>query len=64
MKSFLCAVSVRIALFLFFIGASFLVTGQVVINEVMSENETTLTDEDGDYSDWIELYNTGSDTVN
>ncbi|TVR39799.1 MAG: T9SS C-terminal target domain-containing protein [Bacteroidia bacterium] len=32
----------------------------VVINEVMSSNATTFADEDGDYEDWIELYN-GSD---
>ena len=29
----------------------------VVFNEVMSNNEQTLTDEDGDFVDWIELYN-------
>jgi hypothetical protein len=36
----------------------------VVINEVMASNSFTLADEDGDYPDWIELYNSGSDTVN
>jgi len=30
----------------------------VVINEFMAANDNTLTDEDGEYSDWIELYNT------
>ncbi|MCU0643198.1 MAG: CotH kinase family protein [bacterium] len=30
----------------------------------MSSNSTTITDEDGDYPDWIELYNHGSDTIN
>lgn len=34
------------------------------INEVMSSNATTIADEDGDYPDWIELYNNGSDTIN
>ena len=39
------------------------VTGQsLVINEIMSSNATTIPDEDGDYEDWIELYN-GTDTV-
>ena len=28
-----------------------------IINEFMASNATTLADEDGDYSDWIELYN-------
>jgi len=27
------------------------------INEFMALNSTTLADEDGDYSDWIEIYN-------
>ncbi len=29
----------------------------IVINELMSSNLSTITDEDGDFSDWIELYN-------
>jgi len=33
------------------------------INEVMSSNATTIADEDGDYPDWVELYNNGSDTI-
>lgn len=37
---------------------------QVVISEFMASNGQTLADEDGDFSDWIELYNTGSVTVN
>ncbi|MCH2230019.1 MAG: CotH kinase family protein [Crocinitomicaceae bacterium] len=36
----------------------------VVINEMMGENVTTIMDEDGDYSDWLELYNNTSDTFN
>lgn len=35
----------------------------VYINEVMSSNGSVCTDEDGDYSDWIELYNGGEETV-
>ena len=31
----------------------------IVINELMSSNLSTITDEDGDFSDWIELYNAG-----
>ena len=37
---------------------------QVVINEVMASNSTTLTDEDGTYQDWVELYNNGAAAVN
>ncbi len=36
----------------------------VVISEFMAINNTTLADEDGDYSDWIELYNSSASTVN
>lgn len=34
-------------------------TVSVVINEVMSNNDSAFADGDGDYSDWIELYNAG-----
>ncbi|MEJ2544618.1 MAG: CotH kinase family protein [Calditrichaceae bacterium] len=36
---------------------------EVVINEIMASNSYTLSDEDGDYQDWIELYNEGTDTT-
>jgi hypothetical protein len=36
----------------------------IVINEVMASNQKTIFDEDGDASDWIELYNGGTATVN
>lgn len=35
----------------------------VKINEFMASNGETITDLYGDYEDWIELYNYGSDTV-
>lgn len=35
----------------------------VLINEIMSANDSTLQDLDGDYSDWIELYNSDSVTL-
>lgn len=34
------------------------------INEAMPVNRTTLADEDGDYSDWIELYNASDAPIN
>ncbi len=37
---------------------------QVVISEFLASNKSGLMDEDGDTSDWIELYNTGTNTVN
>jgi len=36
----------------------------VIINEFMAVNNSTLRDEDGEYSDWIELLNTGENEVN
>lgn len=33
---------------------------RLVINEIMSANVSTITDEEGDYSDWIELFNADS----
>jgi hypothetical protein len=36
----------------------------VVITEFMAENDNTLDDEDGDSSDWIEVFNAGTNTVN
>jgi len=35
-----------------------------VINEIMSLNATTIQDEDGDYADWIEIFNPGTVTIN
>ncbi|MEI6748478.1 MAG: CotH kinase family protein [Bacteroidota bacterium] len=36
---------------------------QVVINEGSNRNYSSIADEDGDYPDWVELYNAGPDTV-
>ncbi|TVQ89668.1 MAG: T9SS C-terminal target domain-containing protein [Bacteroidetes bacterium] len=33
------------------------------INEFMASNSSTISDEDGDFEDWIELYNYGDDPV-
>ncbi|EDM42878.1 hypothetical protein SCB49_11297 [unidentified eubacterium SCB49] len=47
------------------INASYtpLEVGTLVINEIMASNETIATDPDGEYEDWIELYNNSSETV-
>lgn len=36
---------------------------QIVINEGSNKNYSTIADEDGDYEDWIELYNAGLTTI-
>lgn len=37
--------------------------GDLVINELMAQNTSTVTDPSGDYSDWLELYNNSSTTL-
>ena len=37
--------------------------GTLMINEVVPSPRSGLTDEDGEYSDWIELYNAGSQDI-
>lgn len=54
-----------IAKFTFCIFATSGAFAQTVrINEFMAVNSTTLADKDGDYSDWIELYNPTAATMN
>jgi hypothetical protein len=36
---------------------------QVVINEGTNRNYSSIADENGEYPDWVELYNTGQDTL-
>jgi hypothetical protein len=47
-----------------FLCFSTLLFGQIVINEISSAQNTGYADEDGDYPDWIELYNKGTSAVN
>jgi hypothetical protein len=54
-------------LFLSLIGffvASASAADSVIISEFMARNQSTLADEDGAYSDWIELQNTGTTIAN
>ncbi len=39
-------------------------SAQVIISEFMASNTETIADENDDYSDWIELFNQGSEPVN
>ncbi|HUH74872.1 MAG TPA: CotH kinase family protein [Chitinophagales bacterium] len=39
-------------------------SAQIFINEVVSSNESTISDEDGDFKDWIELYNSSAQEIN
>jgi hypothetical protein len=40
------------------------VTDGIAINEFMADNETTVTDQDGEYEDWIEFYNNSQEAIN
>ena len=52
-----------IFLLMFFI--QLMVLGQnIVINEFVSSNNSIIQDIDGDYSDWIELYNQSDSDIN
>ncbi|RZJ71962.1 CotH kinase family protein [Flavobacterium sp.] len=51
-----------IVLFLVFGGKSF--AQNLVINEILTSNTFTNADEDGDFQDWVELYNGTSAAVN
>ncbi len=47
----------------FFAALSLPAQAQLLINEVSSTNDSLLADQEGDYPDWIELYNAGSSAV-
>src|ERR1017187_9676960 len=49
---------------LWFLAGASLALAQLTITEFMASNKHTLLDEDGAPSDWIELYNAGTNTVN
>jgi hypothetical protein len=36
----------------------------LLISEFMAQNNSTIADEDGSYSDWIEIYNSSTNTIN
>lgn len=54
---------VQVSFFMLLTGAWAYSQG-IVINEFMASNGETVVDEDGESSDWIELYNAGQDAVN
>ncbi len=51
-------------LLVFILIPSLALTQNIVINEVMASNQRTIFDEDGEASDWIELYNSRSTSIN
>jgi hypothetical protein len=53
----------RLLVALIFAALSPLASGAVVISEFMASNDRTITDEDGDDEDWLELHNDGPAAV-
>src|SRR2546422_828341 len=51
----------RLSLILLFAASAH---AQVIISEIMADNKNTLADMDGQFSDWIEIYNTSATNVN
>ena len=49
---------------LFLLSGTLLSAQDPVINELMSDNDLTIEDGLGDYTDWIELYNPNDFTIN
>lgn len=75
MKKNLYLLALVTAFFIFSLSPAFGNTGRmpirshkasfgVCINELMASNVSTIADEDGDYEDWVELWNLGEDPVN
>ena len=53
----------KLLIFVSIVMPLFLCAGGVVINEVVSSNSASIFDEDGDASDWIELYNDSTASI-
>lgn len=49
---------------LMFLMINTVVSQEIVINEFMSSNTSTLQDSDGDFSDWVEIYNRSDAVIN
>ncbi len=64
LNSFKTFLTLLIAIFVLFCFNYQAVGQQILINEFMSSNDTTIEDSFGENSDWIELYNTGNSSIN
>ena len=54
----------RFILFIFLASVALNAYPQVLINEIMSSNNSSITDVDGEHHDWIEIYNNYSEPIN
>ena len=60
MKNKLLLLSILIYLF----SVNYISSQNLYINEFVSSNSNTLADEDGDYEDWVEIYNAETFSIN
>ena len=60
MKNFSTWVFLGLCVFGFFVGS---LNAQVTITELMADNKAVLADEDGTFSDWVEIHNAGGASV-
>ena len=56
-------VSSRLIFFLFFYISDILISQNIQLNEIVSSNATIIKDEDGDYPDWIEIFNNSGSNI-
>ncbi len=54
----------RLFILLFLLSLGMVTFSQIFINEFQSANDSIFADEDGDFEDWIEIYNAGISPVN
>ena len=50
-----------IPLFIFLIFSTIRLNAELAISEFMASNDSTIPDEDGNFSDWIEIINEGNE---
>ena len=55
--------AIYLVLLLSVFGSTLFSQNTLFINEFMSSNGITIADEDGDFEDWIELYNAGDEAI-
>ena len=53
----------RLIFFLFFYISDILTSQIIQLNEIVSSNATIIKDEDGDYPDWIEIFNKSDSNI-
>ena len=58
-RALICCVAVAFLVSVISVSAQ----TNLLITEFMASNTSTLADEDGDFEDWIEIYNPGTNTV-